>query len=160
MSPDDDTRKPAAGADPPLFALLNEIGIIDQLAQNRLERLLPDGIKVSQFVVLNHLVRLGDNRTPVQLARAFQVTKGAITNTLHRLEARRLISVVADAEDGRSKRVCLTDEGRRMREACVAATAPILALLDGEATPAEVADTLAVLRRIRARLDRARDPIP
>ena len=159
MTRDDDTSQPT-GVDPPLFVLLNEIGIIDQLAQNRLERLLPDGLKVSHFVVLNHLVRLGDDRTPVQLARAFQVTKGAITNTLQRLEARGLVRVVPDPQDGRSKRVRLTAAGRRMREACVAATVPILALLDGEATLKEVADTLVVLRRIRARLDRARDPIP
>lgn len=149
----------AADSDPPLFALLNEIGIIDQLAQNRLETLLPDGLKVSQFAVLNHLVRLGDDRTPVDLARAFQVTKGAITNTLHRLEARGLVSVVPDPSDGRSKRVRLTAAGRRMREACVRATEPVLALLAQEASPTEIAAALAVLRRIRARLDRTRDPI-
>ena len=108
MSSHADSRRQAAGGDPPLFALLNEIGIIDQLAQNRIESLLPDGLKVSHFAVLNHLVRLGDNCTPVQLSRAFQVTKGAITNTLQRLEARHLVSVVPDPEDGRAKRVRLT----------------------------------------------------
>ena len=113
-----------------------------------------------RWIIVDIGVTFGDDRTPVQLARAFQVTKGAITNTLQRLEARGLVRVVPDPQDGRSKRVRLTAAGRRMREACVAATVPILALLDGEATLKEVADTLVVLRRIRARLDRARDPIP
>ena len=45
--------------DPLAFRLFTEIGIIEQLARNRLERGLPDGLKVSQFGVLNHLVRLG-----------------------------------------------------------------------------------------------------
>ena len=44
--------------DPPLFALLNEISIIEHLARNRLERALPEGLRVSHFVVLNHLVRM------------------------------------------------------------------------------------------------------
>jgi DNA-binding MarR family transcriptional regulator len=35
----------------------------------------------SQFKVLNHLVRLGDGTTPAKLAKAFQITKGAMTNT-------------------------------------------------------------------------------
>ena len=63
--------------DPPAFRLFTEIGIIEQLARNRLERGLPDGLKVSQFVVLNHLVRLGGEWSPARLANAFQVTKGA-----------------------------------------------------------------------------------
>jgi lipopolysaccharide export system permease protein len=73
--------------DPALFALLNEIGIIEQLARNRFERAQPDGLRLPHFAVLNHLVRLGDGRTPGQIARAFQLTKATMTNTLQRLEA-------------------------------------------------------------------------
>ena len=74
--------------DPISFRFFTEIGIIEQLARNRLERGLPDGLKISQFSVLNHLVRLGGEWSPARLARAFQVTKGAMTNTLQRLEKR------------------------------------------------------------------------
>ncbi|MFT5283071.1 MAG: hypothetical protein ACI94Z_001906, partial [Yoonia sp.] len=36
------------------------------------------------FKVLNHLVRLGDGITPAEFAKAFNVTKAAMTNTINR----------------------------------------------------------------------------
>jgi hypothetical protein len=48
-----------AATDPPAFQWLNEVGIIDELAQHRVEQLLAPDLKMSQFIVLNHLVRLG-----------------------------------------------------------------------------------------------------
>ncbi|HNK68572.1 MAG TPA: helix-turn-helix domain-containing protein, partial [Flavobacteriales bacterium] len=44
------------------------------------------GMELSHFSVLNHLARTGEERTPAQLARAFHVTRGAMTNTLTKLE--------------------------------------------------------------------------
>ena len=38
-------------------------------------------------MVLNHFARLGGEKTPAQLARVFHVTKGAMTNTVGRLDA-------------------------------------------------------------------------
>lgn len=151
------TRKQGPGGDPVLFAFFNEIGIIDQLAQHRLKRALPDGLRTPHFIVLNHLARLGDGKSPVVLARAFQVTKGAMTNTLQRLEARGLIALAPDPSDGRAKRVMLTAAGRRMRDQAIAALSPVFADLDAVATAAEIEAALPFLRRIRAHLDRARD---
>lgn len=142
--------------DPLAFQLLNEIGIIDQLVQNRLERALPDGLKVSQFVVLNHLVRLGGAWSPVRLANAFQVTKGAMTNTLQRLEARRLVRVAADPADGRGKLVTITRAGRAMRGRCVDSVAPLLAELSSELSDKELDAALPVLRKVRRYLDENR----
>ena len=95
------------------FQLFNEIGIIHQLASHAFESALPDGLKLAQFTVLNHCVRLGDGKTPAQLASAFQVTKGAMTNTLNRLLVRNLVTVTPDPNDGRSKRVYLTEQGKQ-----------------------------------------------
>ena len=67
------------------FELLNEIGIIQQLAVTEFNRRLPEGLHVSHFSVINHLCRLGDGRTPLEIARAFQVTKPTMTNTLAKL---------------------------------------------------------------------------
>ena len=75
------------GDDPLAFQVLNEIGIIDQRAQNRAARLLAPELNLSQFVVLNHLTRLGGPRSLVQIANAIQVTKGAMSNTVARLQA-------------------------------------------------------------------------
>ncbi|WP_191083121.1 MarR family winged helix-turn-helix transcriptional regulator [Roseococcus microcysteis] len=139
--------------DPALFALLNEIGIIEQLARNRFERAQPDGLRLPHFAVLNHLVRLGDGKTPGQLARAFQLTKATMTNTLQRLEARGLVRLEPDPEDARAKRVFLTDAGRARREEAVAFTAADLTELARRAD-LRAADLLPPLRALRTALDR------
>ena len=158
-------RRPRAGAprpesvpsDPPLFALLNEVSIIEHLARNRLERVLPEGLRASHFVVLNHLVRLGDGRSLARIARAVQVERPAMTNTIQRLEARGFIRVGPDPHDGRGKLVFLTEAGRVAREISVqAATAAISPIATGLPSE-EIEAILPLLRRLRTALDTARD---
>jgi DNA-binding MarR family transcriptional regulator len=143
--------------DPPLFALLNEVAIIEHLSRNRLERVLPDGLRASHFVVLNHLVRLGDGRSPARIARAVQVERPAMTNTLQRLEARGLVRLSPDPKDGRGKLVFLTEAGRAAREASVAAATGAIAPIAAGIPEAELTAALPLLRRLRAALDRARE---
>src|SRR4028119_2019907 len=64
------------------FRFFNEVGIIEQLARALLEARLPPPYLATHFAVLNHLVRVEDGRTPLQLARAFQVPKTTMTHTL------------------------------------------------------------------------------
>ncbi|MBS7790334.1 MarR family transcriptional regulator [Roseococcus sp. SDR] len=142
--------------DSSLFALLNEIGIIEQLARTRFERGQPDGLRLPQFTVLNHLVRLGDGRGPAQLARAFQVGKPTMTHTLQRLEERGFIRLDPDPADARGKRVMLTEAGRARRDAAVRwindDLAPVATHLG--MAPAAALPALAALREA---LDQARD---
>lgn len=145
-----------ARTDPTIFQLLNEIAIIEQLARNALERVLPDGLRQPHFAVLNHLVRLGDGTSPIALARAFQTAKAAMTNTLQRLEARGLIRLEPDPKDGRGKRVFLTEAGREMRERAIRSVGPMMAGLAETLPEAEASALLPPLRRLRARLDAAR----
>ena len=65
--------------DPTVIAFFSEIVMVEQLARTRLTRVLPRGMELSHFMVLNHFARLGGERTPAQLARAFHVTRGAMT---------------------------------------------------------------------------------
>ena len=130
-----------------------EIGIIEQLARNQLERRLPDGLKMSQFIVLHHLVRLGGEWSPARLANAFQVTKGAMTNTLQRLEERGLVHVLADPNDGRGKLVRITRSGRNMRKLCVQSTGPLFAGISKELSIEALATVLPVLEQVRGYLD-------
>ena len=67
------------------IALFGELFTADQLARNRISKVLPRGMELSHFSVLNHLAGIGDERSPAQLARAFHVTRGAMTNTLAKL---------------------------------------------------------------------------
>ena len=144
------------GHDPLVFQLFNEIGIIDQLSSARLESVLPDGLKMSHFIVLNHLVRLEGNWSPVRLASAFQVTKAAITNTLKKLEARGLVSIEADPLDGRGKLVSLTASGRVAREQCIANIEPYLVGLQQRFGRLAFTDALPFLRELRVYLDETR----
>lgn len=140
-----------------LFTLLNEIGIIAQLTRTRMEARLPDGMSMPHFVVMNHLVRLGDGTTPLRLARAFQVPKTSMTNTLAGLESRGLIEMRPNPEDRRSKLVFLTEAGRRFRDEAIARVSPDLAAISAELPDDRVDALLPDLSRLRARLDAARD---
>jgi DNA-binding MarR family transcriptional regulator len=139
--------------DSDLFALFNEIGIIAQLSGTMFERVMPAGMTLAQFTVLNHFVRLGGPKSPSDLARAFQITKATMTSTLHRLEAKGLVSVLPDPKDQRAKLVDITQEGRAMREACITAVAPELARLHAHLDVTEAKALIEPLTRLRIRLD-------
>jgi DNA-binding MarR family transcriptional regulator len=109
-----------------LFRTFNEIGIIAQLAQTRFEAVMPNGMTLAQFTVLNHLVRLGGPKSPLALANAFQVTKATMSSTLTRMAAKELISVIPNPKDARGKLVDVTDAGRAIRETCIKAIEPDL----------------------------------
>jgi DNA-binding MarR family transcriptional regulator len=134
-------------------ALFGELFMADQLARNRISKVLPRGMELSHFSVLNHLARIGDERTPAQLARAFHVTRGAMTNTLARLEWAGHIHIRPDWDDARQKFVSISPSGRAARDAAVQSVAPLI----GEVVDALGADrvraVLPVLRELRARLE-------
>lgn len=142
------------------FELFNEIGIIEQLSRTMLEARLPEGLIAPHFTVLNHLVRVGDGRSPMDMARAFQVPKTSLTHTLKVLEARGLVEVRPNPEDGRSKLVWITQAGQRLRSETITALAPDFAALADAFEPGQVAGVLPALRALRVCLDAARDPKP
>ncbi len=147
---------PENNQDPLIFRFFTEVGVIEQLARAKLERALPEGMKISQFAVLNHLARLNGKWSPVRLANAFQVTKAAMTNTLQRLESRGLIKIEADPSDGRGKLVSLCREGRNMREKCIANVKPLLVELEKEIGEQKFGIALTLLVEIRSYLDEHR----
>lgn len=136
-----------------LFELFNEIGIIDQLANNIFNRCMPLGLSVAHFSVINHLTRLGDGRTPVSIARAFQVTKPTMTSTLSRLEGLGFVRIDPNPRDGRSKLVYLTDAGRRFRIDALTALGPDLANLARDLDLEAITGLLPQLRELRRYLD-------
>ena len=133
-------------------ALFGELFTADQMARNRVSKVLPKGMELSHFAVLNHLARVADERTPAQLAQSFHVTRGAMTNTLSRLEWAGHIHIRPDWDDARRKLVSISPSGRAARDAAVAAVTPMI----GEVVAALGADrvraVLPVLRELRARL--------
>jgi DNA-binding MarR family transcriptional regulator len=150
------TPPPDGGEERLLFSLLIEIGIINQLASTEFARALPRGLTLAQFAVLNHCVRTTDGKTPGDLARILQVTRGTMTSTIGRLEAKGFVRLAPDETDGRSKRLFLTAKGRAARDASIAAAVPLLRRLGGEFPPAAAQRLLPSLARLRAVLDRRR----
>ena len=142
--------------DPILFRFFNEIGIIDQLAQARLESVLPDGLKMSHFILINHLARLGGKWGPARLAAALQVTRAAITNTMNRLEQQGLVEIEAHPADGRGKLVSLTRRGRDLRKQSIRNIEPFLADLEQRLGSRFFSDVLPSLEALRRDLDENR----
>ncbi|WP_299045821.1 MarR family transcriptional regulator [uncultured Tateyamaria sp.] len=139
------------------FEVFNEIGIIEQLSRAILEARLPHGLIAPHFGVLNHLVRVGNGRTPMDMARAFQVPKTTMTHTLKGLEQHGLVETRPNPDDGRSKRVWLTDKGRTVRTETIAAMGPDFEQLARDFDVTRLVEIRPVLADLRAYLDKARD---
>ncbi len=135
------------------ISLFGELFMADQLARNRISKALPKGMQLSHFSVLNHLVRLSDERTPAQLARAFHVTRGAMTNTLAKLEWAGHVHIRPDWDDARQKFVSISPSGRAARDAAVASVAPIIADTVTALGADKVRAVLPVLRELRLRME-------
>ena len=48
------------------IALFSELLTADQLVRNRLSKVLPKGMEISHFSVLNHLARATEERSPLR----------------------------------------------------------------------------------------------
>ena len=112
-------------SDPLAISLFGEISAVEQMARTRFSRALPKGMELSHFTVLNHFARLGGEKTPAQLARIFHVTKGAMTNTLSKLEAAGYVHIRPDWDDARRKFVSISPAGHTARDEAVRAIAPV-----------------------------------
>ena len=134
-------------------SLFGERFMADQLARNRVSKALPKGMELSHFSVLNHLARLNEERTPAQLARAFHVTRGAMTNTLTKLEWAGHVHIRPDWDDARQKFVAISPAGRAARDAAVAAVIPMIADVVQSLGPDKVRAVLPILREMRVKLE-------
>lgn len=134
-------------------ALFGEILTADQLVRNKLSKGLPKGMEISHFSVLNHLAGSNDERSPGQLAKSFHVTRGAMTNTLGKLEWAGYIHIRPDWDDARRKKIAISPAGRQARDAALAAIGPMIADLISELGDAKVRAALPILRELRVRLE-------
>jgi DNA-binding MarR family transcriptional regulator len=134
-------------------SLFGELFIADQLARSRIGRVLPKGMELSQFSVLNHLAGLGEERTPAQLARSFHVTRGAMTNTLTKLVWAGHIHIRPDWDDARRKFVAISPAGLAARDAAVLSITPLIGDLVLSLGADRVRAVLPVLRELRTRLE-------
>jgi DNA-binding MarR family transcriptional regulator len=100
------------------------IARLSLLLERRLEPFLaPYDLSAGEFDVLATLRQQGPpyRLTPTRLTAALMVTSGGMTKRLALLEQAGLITRVPDPADRRSRAVELTEEGRRLVEAVLAA---------------------------------------
>ncbi len=139
------------------ISLFSELLTSDQLLRNQLTRVLPDRMEISHFSVLNHLAGQGVEKTPAQLARSFHVTRGAMTNTLAKLELAGFVHIRPDWDDARRKLVSISPAGDRARQAALTAISPLVTDLVDELGVDRVRAALPVLRQLRIQLEKTDD---
>ncbi|TCK99899.1 MarR family transcriptional regulator [Shimia isoporae] len=135
------------------ITLFGEILMVDQLARTRLTKALPKGMELSHFSVLNHLDRTNTERSPAQLAKTFHVTRGAMTNTLHKLELAGYVHIRPDWDDARRKMVAISPAGRQARDAALAGMEPLIRDIVANLGDERVRSALPILRELRLRLE-------
>lgn len=106
----------------PLSVLSRVTRLARHLDRERRAAFAEHGLEAYEFDVLSALRRSGTpyELTPGQLVRQTLVGSGTTTNRLDRLESRGLIDRRPDPEDGRVRRVRLTDRGRDRLDAALA----------------------------------------
>lgn len=134
-------------------SLFSEVLITAQLARDMVRDVLPKGMQISHFSALNLLAHLNVERTPAELADAFSVTRGAMSNTVARLEWAGYVHVRPDWDDARRKFVSISPAGRVARDAALAALMPKIAQVVHDMGADQVRATLPVLRLLRKILE-------
>jgi DNA-binding MarR family transcriptional regulator len=134
-------------------ALFSEILTADQLLRNTMSRVLPKGMELSHFMVLNHLASQSAERAPAQLAKSFHLTRGAMTNTLGKLERAGYIHIRPDWDDARRKQVAISPAGRSARDVALAGIGPVIEKLVTEMGGDKLRLALPILRDLRLKLE-------
>jgi DNA-binding MarR family transcriptional regulator len=134
-------------------SLFGEILALDQLVRNRLAKVLPKGMELSHFSVLNQLSHTKTERTPAQIAKSFRVTRGAITNTLNKLELSGYIHVRPDWDDARRKMVSISPAGIVARNNALTAVTPIINELVSEMGEDRLKAIVPILRELRQKFE-------
>ena len=135
------------------ISMFSEILTVDQLLRNSLAKVLPKGMELSHFAVLNQLANIGTERSPAQLAKSFHVTRGAMTNTLAKLEMAGYVHIRPDWEDARRKFVAISPAGQQARTTALASVSPIVSGLIDDIGSDKVKLVLPILRELRQRLE-------
>ncbi len=131
------------------IAIFSEVLAIDQRLRTRLSKALPKGLELSHFSVLNHLFATTTECTPASLATSLHVSRGAISNTLTRLEKNGYIHIRGDWDDARKKYITLSAAGKLAREMAIKAVDPVFNEFTDSKQPEQLKEILSSLRSLR-----------
>jgi DNA-binding MarR family transcriptional regulator len=141
-------------------------GIVDriQFLQRHLRRAMDEtlaeqGLTHGDWSVLGMLRRAGERRTPGRLARQADLSTGAMTNRLDRLEQAGLVTRVPDPDDRRSVQVEMTAAGEAAWKASVGVQAQKEKLVVAALSKSERGQLNDLLRRLVLEFERQHGPI-
>jgi DNA-binding MarR family transcriptional regulator len=138
-------------------------GIVERISglSRRFHRLLDEtvtanGLSSGEWKTLGHLTHAGPpyRRSPGKLAQRADLSSGAMTNRLDRLEAAGLVRRLPDPDDRRGTQVELTPAGRSAYKDLVAAQAANEAGIVGVLSPREREQLNGYLRRMMIEAER------
>ncbi len=140
------------------FRVLNWIGIINQLATTRANRVMAaHDLPMTQFVMLNHFShRPDEGKTVGRIAAAFQQPQPGVTKTVQKLVERGYLEPRPNPADGRSRLLYLTPEGAAAHRAAIAALGPDLDRVFAGWSDKDLRRLFDYLDRLKLYLDRNR----
>jgi len=98
---------------------------------------------------------LGEADSPGELCEALELSSGAMTNRIDKLEVAGLVRRVRDPDDRRGVKLELTDAGRRTWTESTSAQAQKEALIASALTKAEQKQLNGLLRKLMLEFDRS-----
>jgi len=149
-------REERPDLDPTGMAVVLRVGLLAGVFADRLKDILaPAGLAPWEYDVLSALRRSDPRRglSPTELCRSAQLTSGAMTHRLDRLEERGLVRRRTARDDRRGVRVSLTPRGRRLVDGIVGARMADAAESLGALGRVETRELTRLLRRLSASLE-------
>jgi DNA-binding MarR family transcriptional regulator len=137
--------------------IVDRIGGIHRRINRMLDETLADvGLDTAEFKALTALSQSGPpfRSTPGRLAKRMELSSGAMTNRLDRLEEADLIRRLPDPEDRRSVVVELTDHGRETVQKAVGVQAQKELLLAAALSSREQKQLNGLLRKVMLEFER------
>lgn len=144
--------------DPDVEGLVDRIGGLNRRFHRALDETLADfGLDYAEYKLLGLLTREGEvyRSSPGKLARVMELSSGAMTNRLDRLEQAGLVRRLPDPNDRRGIQVELTAEGKRLYEDAIGVQGRKESLVATALTNAEKKQLNALLRRLMIEFERA-----
>ena len=133
----------------PVLQVFGMIRLIDNGVREQIAESLPKGLSVPQYEMMRLFDFKGDGMTPAEIAQTLNVPKSGVTAILQHLEASGYVRVEPCPDDGRRKRVWLTDAGREIYITTVTAIRPKMEKLREAFTMEEFREALPFLRALQ-----------
>jgi DNA-binding MarR family transcriptional regulator len=144
--------------DPEVEGLVDRIGGLSRRFHRALDETLTDfNLDYAEYKLLGLLTREGEvyRSSPGKLARVMELSSGAMTNRLDRLEQAGLVRRLPDPNDRRGIQVELTEKGKRLYEDAIGVQGRKESLVAAALTNTEKKQLNALLRRLMIEFERA-----